>query len=83
MSIGWGRVATAQVSLPFHEPFPLTYTNGALLGSATGGGAIWTGGNSVGTGSAIIANVAALSYSGLATGGGTGLLQPGPGTARN
>jgi len=56
--------ALAAVTLPFHEPFPLTYTEGERLGGTTSG-VIWEAGNSTGVGSATNTIAAALCYSGL------------------
>jgi len=77
-----GSTARALSTLPFHEPFPDSYSEGTLLGAGATA-SIWDSGQGTGSGSAWISGAAALSYSGLATGGGRGLLQPQGGTARN
>ncbi|MDW8310464.1 MAG: hypothetical protein RMK20_13905, partial [Verrucomicrobiales bacterium] len=78
----WTPVAHALVTLPFHEPFPDSYPEGTLLGAGATA-SVWDSGQGTGGGSAHVSSAAALSYSGLATGGGRGLVQPQGGTARN
>lgn len=78
----WAGGVNAQSSLPFHEPFPDSYPDGTQLGAGVTA-TIWNVGQGAGSGSATVSSAAALSYSGLATGGGRGLLQPQGGTARN
>src|SRR5436190_22721684 len=68
-------LASAQVTLPFYDPFPTSYGDGATLGSGASATA-WTIGNSPGAGSMTSRSIAALSYPGLASSSGLGVLMP-------
>ena len=69
-----GAVHTPAVPLPYADGFD--YPEGERLGG-TASGANWTVGNSTGTGSPVITNTAALTYPGLPSLGGLGLLSSG------
>ena len=76
--------ASALSALPFYEPFATNYTDGGNLGtSANGSSTVWDAGASAGAG-LVVSNLAALSFSGLATSNGSrGLVMSSTGTARN
>ncbi len=76
------RIVQAQALLPFHEPFPDSYPENTLLGAGATA-SLWSAGSGTGSGSAYVSSSAALTYAGLETGGGRGLVQPQGGTARN
>src|ERR1051326_6593490 len=72
--------ASAQVTLPFYDPFPTTYVDGSALGSGTSA-STWSIGNNVGSGGLTNRSFAALSYSGLASSSGLGVVIPLPGSS--
>ncbi|MCS7089857.1 MAG: hypothetical protein RMN51_00895 [Verrucomicrobiota bacterium] len=81
--IGYGLVAWVALSVSTHVPaVPLPYADGFdyALGERLGGTTSsnnWSAGNSTGTGSPIITNSAALTYPGLPSLGGHGVLSSG------
>src|ERR1051326_6113443 len=71
----FGLQAPAQVTLPFYDPFPTSYGDGTALGNGASATA-WTVGNSPGAGGMTNRTSAALSYPGLASSSGLGVVMP-------
>ena len=70
----FATTGTAAVTLPFYDGFAYTATNGGRLGAPGNGDAVWTIGNSVGTGTPTNSILASLSYTGLPASTGIGLM---------
>jgi len=72
----WQAQAADQL-LPFYDAFPTTYGDGTALGlSGNPSASVWTTANSVGAGGLTNRSSAALSYPGLATSSGLGVVIP-------
>ncbi len=72
--------ASAQVTLPFYDPFPTSYGDGTALGNGASA-TTWSIGNSIGSGGLTNRASAALTYSGLAASSGMGVVIPTPGSS--
>jgi len=74
------QAAQGQITLPFYEAFPTSYGDGTSLGSGASA-STWAFGNSVGSNGLTNRSSAALSYPGLATGTGLGVVIPPAGSS--
>src|SRR2546423_2063466 len=78
-ALSW-QARGADVPLPFYDPLPTSYGDGVSLGSAASA-TIWSIGNSVGSNGLTNRSSAALSYPGLASASGLGVVIPPAGSS--